>query len=106
MGRYSDSAFSTQTSALNLPFLRQHHHFIKGLEVGVGFDLDLGVEARVAERDDVGYFAHLHTLQGVKVGKVSHVVPLRDARLYAEIQIEPNTNLQTLNEVMVLTKER
>ena len=45
-------------------------------------------------------------LQNMQVGQVTHVVPLRDARLYAEIQIEPNTNLQTLSEVMVLTKER
>jgi cell shape-determining protein MreC len=45
-------------------------------------------------------------LQGLKVGKVTHVVQLRDARLYAEVQIEPVTNLQRLGEVMVMTKER
>ena len=45
-------------------------------------------------------------LQGVVVGKVAHLVQLRDARLYAEVQIEPATNLHRLGEVMVMTKER
>jgi cell shape-determining protein MreC len=45
-------------------------------------------------------------LRGIPVGKVTSVVPLRDARLYAEIQIEPHTNLQRLGEVMVMMKER
>ena len=62
----------------------------------------MGKKDRTVQVDDV----ECPTLQGIQVGKVTHVVPLRDARLYAEIQIEPNTNLQTLGEVMVLTKER
>jgi cell shape-determining protein MreC len=45
-------------------------------------------------------------IQGLKVGRVSHVVQLRDARLYAEIQIEPYTDLQRLGEVMVMTREK
>ena len=60
---YFDSAFSTQHSAFDLPFLRQHHHFPQALEVGAGFDLDLGVETGVAELHDVDHFADLNALE-------------------------------------------
>ena len=45
-------------------------------------------------------------LQGLKVGKVVRIQQLREGRLFAEVQIEPSTNLQRLPEVMVMTKER
>ncbi|HEY8749836.1 MAG TPA: rod shape-determining protein MreC [Tepidisphaeraceae bacterium] len=45
-------------------------------------------------------------LQGLKVGRVVKIGSRRGARLYADIQIEPITNLQRLPEVMVMTRER
>jgi hypothetical protein len=38
------------------------------------------------------------------LGKVVHVAPQASAPLYADIRVEPMTNLRQLNEVMVLTK--
>ncbi len=43
-------------------------------------------------------------LQGRRLGKVVRVAPRTTAPLYADIRIEPTTNLLRLREVMVLTK--
>ena len=45
-------------------------------------------------------------LQGEPIGKVVRVGPRPDARLFAEVRIQPNTNLKRLREVMVMTKEQ
>jgi cell shape-determining protein MreC len=80
---------------------------------------ELGLDANLKPVDPVigqfvkeGDYVHIDdrecpsALQGMKVGRVAHIVQLRDARLFAEIQLEPPTNLQRLGEVMVMTKER
>ena len=43
-------------------------------------------------------------LQGCRVADVVKVEPMRQAPLFAEIRLEPSTNLRTLREVMVMTK--
>jgi cell shape-determining protein MreC len=45
-------------------------------------------------------------LQGQPLGKVTKISPRPDAPLFAQISIEPQSNLSTLREVMVVTKER
>ena len=44
-------------------------------------------------------------LQGKMIGRVTRVIPRPDARLFAEIRIEPDERLAKLREVMVMTKE-
>jgi cell shape-determining protein MreC len=80
---------------------------------------DVGLDANLKPLDPIagplikeGDYIHIDDnecpwdLQGLKVGKVVRVVQLQSARLYAEVQIEPVSNLQRLGEVMVMTKER
>jgi len=43
-------------------------------------------------------------LQGWRVGRVTSIEPRRDAPGFAEIRIEPSTNLMQLREVMVMNK--
>jgi cell shape-determining protein MreC len=43
-------------------------------------------------------------LQGYQVGEVTQIAPSRTILLFAEIQIRPVRNLQTLHEVMILVK--
>jgi hypothetical protein len=43
-------------------------------------------------------------LQGRRLGKVARVAPQATQPLYADIRIEPTTNLMNLRDVMVLTK--
>jgi cell shape-determining protein MreC len=44
-------------------------------------------------------------LQGWRVGRITSIVPRRDAPGFAEIRIEPATNLMQLREVMVMNKK-
>jgi cell shape-determining protein MreC len=44
-------------------------------------------------------------LWGKMIGRVTRVIPRPDARLFAEIRIEPDERLAKLREVMVMTKE-
>lgn len=44
-------------------------------------------------------------LQGETIGRITRISQRRDARLFAEVRLEPNTNLKRLREVMVMTKE-
>jgi cell shape-determining protein MreC len=43
-------------------------------------------------------------LHGVRLGKVVRIEPQTDAPLYADIRVEPTSNLMRLRDVMVLTK--
>ena len=43
-------------------------------------------------------------LQGQRLGVVTRVEPMRDAHKFAEVHVEPATNLMMLKDVMVLTK--
>jgi hypothetical protein len=43
-------------------------------------------------------------LQGQRVADVVKVQSMRNAPLFAEIRLEPSTNLRMLREVMVMTK--
>lgn len=45
-------------------------------------------------------------LQGQPLGKVTKISPRPDAPLFAQIRVEPQSNLSRLREVMVMTKER
>jgi cell shape-determining protein MreC len=43
-------------------------------------------------------------LQGWRVGRITSITPRRDAPGFAEIRIEPSSNLMQLREVMVMNK--
>jgi len=58
----------------------------------------VGDAARLDDRD---WPADLH---GQALGVVTKVEPLREQRKFAEIRVEPTTNLLLLDEVMVFTK--
>lgn len=45
-------------------------------------------------------------LWGKMIGRVTRVAPRADARLFAEVRIEPDERLAKLREVMVMTKEK
>ena len=71
-----------------------------GLELGdvTAADLKPGDWAVVADRELP------LALQGQRVADVVKVEPMRNAPLFAEIRLEPSTNLRMLREVMVMTK--
>jgi cell shape-determining protein MreC len=65
------------------------------------------VQKEGVERGD-GVFLHDkdwdERLHGLRLGKVVRIEPQTDAPLYADIRVEPTSNLLRLRDVMVLTK--
>ena len=45
-------------------------------------------------------------VQGKRLGRITHITPEPDAPLFARIQVEPETDLSRLQEVMVMVKEK
>jgi hypothetical protein len=43
-------------------------------------------------------------LHGQRLGVVTKIEPMREQRKFADIRVEPSSNLLLLNEVMVFTK--
>ena len=86
---------------------------VRGLtlaDVGLGPDGKRGPEAG-GLHEDTDYAVLFdpycpRELQGETIGKVIRVAQRPDARLFAEVRIQPNTNLKRLREVMVMTKEQ
>jgi hypothetical protein len=45
-------------------------------------------------------------VQGKRIGRITRIAPEQDAPLFARIQVEPETDLLRLQEVMVMVKEK